>query len=131
MTTDADGKMGLESICQKNLKGHPGKIIKIINAIGHHIQAHQARHALAGKTLKTTLNASLQRSAEELFPKDFEGCCILMDEMGALEVIVSRPSFDPSMFLRATQRNAMERIARKAALSQSLFECLLSSCIAL
>ncbi len=121
---NADGKMGLERICQKNLKGHPGKIIKIINAIGHHIQAHQARHALAGKTLKTTLNASLQRSAEELFPKDYEGCCILMDEMGALEVIVSRPSFDPSMFLEPLSVTQWKELQEKQRfLNRSLSAC--------
>ncbi len=100
LDSDAQGKMGLELICQKSLRGQPGKVVKIINAIGHHIQAHQATTGLAGQTLQTTLNASLQRYAEELFPPDFEGSCLLMDATGALEVIVSRPSFDPTMFLK-------------------------------
>ncbi len=100
LDTESTGKMGLELSCNKALRGQSGKILKIINSIGKHIDAHNVSTALAGKTLQTTLDLDLQLAAEELFPGDYEGCCLCMDESGALEVLLSRPTFDPSIFLR-------------------------------
>ena len=68
LENDAPGKMGLELYCHKELKGHCGKILKIINSLGNHLHAHQVSPALAGKTLQTTLDSTLQKAAEELFP---------------------------------------------------------------
>ena len=94
------GKMGLERIYNKKLEGQSGKVLTITNAIGHRLQAHTLSLASAGKTVKTTLDISLQKVAEQLFPKEFEGCFLLMDDDGALEVVLSRPSFEPGIFLR-------------------------------
>ena len=97
---DALGKMGLERLYNKKLTGQSGKIIKIINSLGRKLQAHKIAHASIGLTVQTTLDLNLQKIAEELFPKEFEGCLLLMDDNGALEVILSRPSFSPELFLR-------------------------------
>ena len=124
LDSSTEGKMGLELICHKSLKGQPGKIIKIINAIGQHIQAHQASNALAGKTLQTTLNGTLQRHAEELFPAELEGSFLLMDETGALEAIVSRPSFDPSIFLKPVSVSQWKELqAKQRFINRSLSAC--------
>lgn len=94
------GKMGLESLYEEQLKGQAGKILRVTNAVGSSVHAHTVSQALEGKTLQTTLDLSLQQIAEEVFPSEFEGSMLLMDEDGALEVVLSRPSFDPSIFLK-------------------------------
>lgn len=94
------GKMGLEHIYDDKLQGQAGQILNIINSIGHRVQAHTLSSASAGKTVNTTLDISLQKIAEELFPKEYTGCFLLMDDEGALEVVLSRPSFNPCIFLK-------------------------------
>ena len=94
------GKTGLERIYNDKLKGQSGTMLKITNSIGHRLQAHTISQASAGKTVQTTLDLSLQQAAENLFPKDCEGSLILMDDDGALEVVLSRPSFEPGIFLK-------------------------------
>lgn len=100
LNSEDTGKMGLELSCNKALRGQSGKIVKIINSIGRHIEAHKVSAGTAGRTLHTTLDVDLQKAAEEYFPADYEGCCLCMDETGALEVMLSRPSFDPNIFLQ-------------------------------
>ena len=94
------GKMGLERSCNKALQGQSGKIVKIINSMGRSLEAHTVSSGLAGKTLQTTLDLELQQAAEDIFPAHYEGCCLCMDESGALEVLFSRPTFDPNVFLK-------------------------------
>ena len=98
LDSESPGKMGLERICHSSLQGQSGKILNIRNSIGRHIRAHKLSQAYSGRTVQTTLDAELQRLAQELFPKDAQGCFILMDESGALEVVLSCPGFDPSIF---------------------------------
>jgi penicillin-binding protein 2 len=97
---EATGKMGLELLCNDTLKGQAGEIIKIINSIGHHLACHQVKQAMAGDTLHITLNLELQMLMEELFPQEYAGACVILNpRTGAVEVLVSRPAFDPSIFL--------------------------------
>ena len=94
------GKMGLEKILHDTLQGQQGKLIKTINSLGSNIEQREIKTALAGKDITTTLDLSLQRIAELLFPTEYDGALLVMDpESGALRAIVSRPNFDPSLFL--------------------------------
>ena len=113
LDAESTGKMGLELSCNRALRGQSGKILKIINSIGRHIDAHQINNARAGKTLATTLHFDLQQAAEEVFPADFEGCMLCMDESGALEVVLSRPSFDPNIFLRPLGVSEWQQLQEK------------------
>ncbi len=118
------GKMGLERLYEDKLKGHAGQVIKVTNAIGNPLQAHTISQALAGKTLQTTLNLYLQQIAEEVFPEEFEGTLLFMDEDGALEVVLSRPSFDPSIFLKPithTQWNLLQE--KKGFMNRAFSAC--------
>ncbi len=112
-TAGPEGKMGLESLCNSALKGQAGIIVNIINSTGQQLKAHRVSQALAGKTLHTTLDGELQALAEELFPPDTEGCCIVMDESGGLEVVLSRPSFDPSIFLKPLNSGDWKKLQEK------------------
>lgn len=97
---EAIGKMGLEKILHETLQGEQGKLLKTINSLGTNIEQNEIKTALAGHNIVTTLDVSLQRIAESLFPKQYNGTLIVMDPAtGALRAVVSRPHFDPTLFL--------------------------------
>lgn len=95
------GKMGLEKILEENLKGTPGSRETKINSLGKSLEEKEITSAYCGKTIRTTLDLHLQKIAEEIFPPDYKGALIIMDpKNGALKTVLSRPNFDPSIFLK-------------------------------
>lgn len=97
---EAIGKMGLEKSCEILLKGQEGLKLKTINSMGINLHEEEIKKTLAGSTIVTTLNLPLQQAAEAAFPKDLTGTIIVMDpKNGSLQAVVSRPNFDPSIFL--------------------------------
>ncbi len=113
LDTNTPGKMGLELLYNKELKGRSGKIVTIINAVGRNLQAYSVKGTLPGETVQTTLDSDAQKLAEEVFPHNYEGSCILMDESGALEVVLSRPSFDPTIFLKPLETTQWKQLQEK------------------
>ncbi len=98
------GRMGLESLLQGDLQGKDGQRMLIINSVGTNIFQQETLTPLKGDVVCTTLDVRLQLLAEEFFPKEFLGTLLVMDpRTGALRVILSRPDFDPSMFLKTVK----------------------------
>lgn len=99
---ESSGKMGLELICNDRLKGIPGQIIKKINSRGYNIDNNEIKKAIHGNTIRITLDLQLQTIVEKIFPNNYEGACIILDpKTGAIETLISRPSFNPNMFLKS------------------------------
>ena len=97
---DTNGCMGLEHLFDKALKGKPGQRLKTINSLGCHLESQELKKALTGSTIATTLDLRLQLIAEELFPAEHSGAFIILDpQSGDIEALVSRPDFDPNIFL--------------------------------
>ncbi len=95
------GKMGLEKICQNELQGQVGFKKQTVNAKGYAINEEPFKTYITGKTLHTTINLAIQQIAEKAFPTDEVGALIVMDPTtGALRALISRPSFNPEIFLR-------------------------------
>jgi len=94
------GKTGLEKLCDELLQGHDGILEKTINSSGKNISVKELQKAMSGQDIHTTLDLDLQYIAEEVFPSKYSGTMIIMDpESGAIRAAVSRPSFDPALFL--------------------------------
>lgn len=97
---DMIGKMGLEKILHRDLMGTHGKVITTINSLGTKLDQREIQQALAGQNIVTTVDLTLQKIAEDAFDSEFSGCLILIDpKNGALRSLLSRPHFDPSIFL--------------------------------
>jgi penicillin-binding protein 2 len=97
---DPIGKMGLEKVLEENLKGKEGEVLKIINSLGKKLTEKELKQPLSGEDIRTTIDLNIQRLAEQLFPPDYAGSFIIMDpKNGALRALVSRPDFDPTIFL--------------------------------
>ena len=101
MDFDSFGKMGLEKICETDLKGLEGTRLKTINSFGTSLAEIDMKKGLAGKDIYTTIDFELQKIAESIFPVSQAGVMILMDPQdGSIRALVSRPDFDPEFFLR-------------------------------
>jgi len=94
------GKMGLEKIFEDTLRGKSGSIITTINSFGAKLSESILEDSLSGQNIKITIDICLQNIVEKIFPKDSAGTCIVMDPYdGSIVALVSRPNFDPNIFL--------------------------------
>ena len=95
------GKMGLELIFEESLRGKHGSMSHIINSFGKNLHKTALTSSQSGENLILTLDTSLQEIAETIMPDDFAGTFILLDpKTGGLKALVSKPGFDPSIFLK-------------------------------
>jgi len=106
------GKMGLEKLFHDRLEGEYGQIIKTINSTGKSLAQKELKKALSGIDIQTTIDIDIQSIAETVFPHDRSGTFIIMDPAnGYINALVSRPNFDPSIFLNpisADEWNALQ-----------------------
>lgn len=94
------GKMGLEKLYEEELRGEFGSLAHTINSVGKNITTKEVKKNQAGKDIQTTLDVDIQEIMQETFPEESNGAFIVMDpENGALLGVLSRPEFDPSLFL--------------------------------
>lgn len=104
MDMDMYGKMGLEKIFEDTLKGEHGEKLKTINSFGRNLAETEVKKASPGQNIRTTLDMNIQSIIEKVFPEDFVGTFIVMDPQdGGLVGLLSRPNFDPALFLEPIQ----------------------------
>lgn len=116
------GQMGIEKICDEILKGHEGSLLKTINSVGRNINTIELAAAAAGGDIHTTIDLNLQRIAESIFPTASNGCIAIMDPTnGALKALVSRPHFDPSIFLRPIGAHEWQELQEKKPFLNRVF----------
>lgn len=99
-STEPIGRMGLEQIYERKLRGQSGSVAKKINSFGKNLAEIELKRALSGHTIYTTLDIDIQNIAETIFPEHEAGALIVMDAKdGGLQAVLSRPSFNPTLFL--------------------------------
>ncbi|MEM9421307.1 MAG: penicillin-binding protein 2 [Pseudomonadota bacterium] len=117
------GKLGLEQRFDKELRGKAGSKTVEINAAGRVIEENdnQGHAAAQGETLVLTIDADLQRSAQEILASDYKeypegtegpgavaASAVVMDVItGDVIVMASTPSFDPNIFAQKVSRQAL------------------------
>ncbi len=112
--TPSYGQMGLEKIYNDLLKGHQGSVMKTINSVGRNIAATERHQSLTGTSIYTTIDIEVQRIAERIYPDTFTGCMLIMDpEHGALRALVSRPAFNPNLFLKPISYETWSKLQHK------------------
>ncbi len=108
------GQMGIEKICDEILKGHEGSLLKTINSVGRNMNTIELAAAAAGGNIYTTIDLNIQKIAESIFPATSNGCIVIMDPAdGAIKALVSRPHFDPSLFLRPICAHEWQELQEK------------------
>jgi len=92
------GKIGLERTMDATLRGLPGRKSLEVNAAGRIVRELDRDHATPGKTLRLTIDDTLQRYAVDRMQGQ-SGVCIVLDlATNDILAMVSLPSFDPNKF---------------------------------
>lgn len=101
---DYYGKAGLEKQYQSLLRGRDGgKRIKV-NASNHVVRILGEKPSVPGKTLKLTIDRDLQIAADRAMGSQVGGVVALDPKTGAVLAMVSRPGYDPNVFLKRVSR---------------------------
>ncbi|GAB3678914.1 penicillin-binding protein 2 [Salinisphaera aquimarina] len=93
------GKSGVEYSYESRLHGDPGSRVVETNASGRSLRELEMNRPTAGESLYLTIDARLQSAAFEALG-DNDGAVVAIDpETGGLLAIVSKPSYDPDLFV--------------------------------
>jgi penicillin-binding protein 2 len=102
---DYIGRTGIEKVWEANLRGDDGLSYVEVDALGRRISDESPlpkgeRPAVPGQELKLTLDLNVQRAAESALPDTLSGSVVALDARnGAVLAMVSKPSFDPNVFV--------------------------------
>jgi penicillin-binding protein 2 len=108
--SDLIGKDGLERVWEEYLRGVDGGRQVEVNAQGEEVRVEGETTAIPGRGLVTTLDANLQKVAEDALDEYIAvsrnlgepakgGAVVVIDvKTGALRVLASKPAFDPNAF---------------------------------
>lgn len=108
------GQMGIERIFDTTLRGAHGTFVKTINSTGRPLAIRMLHDAIRGTDISTTINIELQQMAEQLFPEGESGTIIVMDPTtGAIITLVSRPTFDPTLFIDGIDTDEWQQLSEK------------------
>jgi penicillin-binding protein 2 len=106
------GRMGVERQYETVLRGRRGVAVEQTDHGGRVVASYNSREPLAGRDVALTLDAALQRTAEELLQSALQrralapgatspagGAIVVMDvHDGAIRAAASAPTFDPNRF---------------------------------
>jgi penicillin-binding protein 2 len=94
------GQQGLERAYNDLLMGRDGARVVTVNSLGREIRTIEEVAPVEGRRLQLTIDADLQRAAEDGFRQaGFNGAALLLDPRnGEVLSYVSLPSYDPNDF---------------------------------
>lgn len=97
--TNHIGKTGVEYNYESLLHGDPGSRIIETNASGRALRELEFNRPIPGQSLYLTIDSELQKAAYEALG-DHDGAVVALDpKTGGLLALVSKPSYDPSLFV--------------------------------
>ncbi len=94
------GKSGLEKTMESSLRGLAGRKSLEVNAAGRIVRELNRDRATPGKTLRLTIDDTLQTYATDRMQGQTGGCIALDLATHDILAMVSLPSFDPNKFAR-------------------------------
>ena len=95
------GKIGIEKLYENYLRGKAGIFHIEVDAYGHTIRNSglQGTDSVAGSDLNLTIDIDLQKYIFELLGEKEGAVSVLNIKTGAVEAIVSKPSFNANLFV--------------------------------
>ncbi len=94
------GKTALERMFEERLRGTAGQKRIEVNVRGRELRQVTTRNPLPGQRLYLTIDAGLQKVAEEALGSNAGAVVALDVNNGEVLAFVSRPTFDPALFAR-------------------------------
>jgi penicillin-binding protein 2 len=118
------GKTGLEKYYEAELHGQVGRQKVEVNAQGRVLRVIDKVASVPGNDLVLNLDIELQRIADEALG-EFAGAVIAIEpHTGAVVVFVSKPEFDPNLFVHGISHknyNYLQHEADKPLFNRALF----------
>ncbi len=107
---DLVGKMGLERLLEKDLRGEKGREYMEVNALGFEQKYLKSIKPLPGDDLKLTINMDLQRVAEDTMAAQNKAGAVVAVEVnsGRLLVAASAPQLKLDEFVGGISRKAWQ-----------------------
>ncbi len=97
------GRTGLEQYYECRLAGINGEELVEVDASGKKVRTLGQKNPIPGVDLQTTIDYSLQKELENLFPydekgdlADYTGAVVVTDTEGGVLAMYSAPSYDPN-----------------------------------
>lgn len=118
------GKSGLEKSYDKILRGEDGAFMEEVDVAGNVVKHYDSVQPVPGKNLQLTLDYRLQKSLENftdkhlaflrrsgLAPRARAAAVVALDPRnGAVRAMVSRPGYDPNLFVHGISSKDWNRI---------------------
>ncbi len=100
------GQAGVEQAYNRLLMGSEGNRAVIVNSLGREIEEVAHQEAVEGQPLQLTIDADVQRAAEEGFRHaGFNGAAVILDPRnGEVLALVSQPAYNPNSFATGIDR---------------------------
>jgi penicillin-binding protein 2 len=100
------GKSGIEKVYNDQLMGQDGAKVVVVNSTGREIRTLEQQPPTEGRRFQLTIDADLQRAAEEGFRRaGFNGAALILDPRnGEVLTHVSLPGYDPNDFAAGIDR---------------------------
>jgi len=96
---DLIGKSGLDKNYDTYLRGDEGGMQLEVNNRGYFVRALGKKEAAIGKDLFLTIDIRLQQFIENLLAGKNGACVAINPDTGEILALVSKPDFDPSVFI--------------------------------
>src|SRR3990167_8708136 len=97
---DTIGKMGIEKVYDRWLRGNDGQELFEVNATGNYIRTLGRVEATTGNNLILNIDLELSKKATEILKGQKAGIIASDPETGSILLLVSSPSFDPNIILK-------------------------------
>lgn len=107
---DFIGKSGVEKAYESYFSGRRGTRCVQVDALGRSVQCLKTAEAVPGADVYLTIDYPLQTKTEELL-QDKVGAAVAVDpNNGRVLAMVSKPSFDPNLFVEGIDRQEWSRL---------------------
>ena len=110
---DFIGKTGIEKVYENSLRGRDGMFYVEIDAAGRTGREFPERDRLPvpGEPLHLTIDLEVQLAAERALPDSLAGALVALDpRTGAVLAVVSKPTFDPNIFVSFQAQKERRRV---------------------
>ncbi|MGQ9809242.1 MAG: penicillin-binding protein 2 [Armatimonadota bacterium] len=104
------GITGLEKTYEEELRGRDGGLVVEVDAMGRRTRLLREEEPSPGADLVTTINAAVQRAAEEGLTGKVGSAVALDPRTGEVLALASRPGYDPNLFARGIRVKEWEAI---------------------
>ncbi len=105
------GTAGLEKKYDPDLKGTKGWKQVVVNSLGREIEEIEGgRRPTPGRALRLTLDLRLQQALEQAYGEEAGSAVFLDPNSGAVLAMISRPAFDPNVFVRRFSQDTWDEL---------------------